>query len=556
MAIRRVWLGTMGPFLYDDEEHDYAIRTDGELPGGATELGELTDVVLTNPLPGQSLVFDGTNWINGYPVAEPDAPENVGLLEDGDNEEITLVGISNVGRGSSIEITVHANTQPGDLLLMLCLERDTISSDHVFDTILSAKTSSNNSSVDQWSVIKTRVYQPTDPTTFDFTASSGSTAIVILTLRAPYTIQLRSHLTSSEHPNPHVVNALIAGENELFGVAVSSCVFALTTGNTQYEYQNGDLTQITEDQFLGNRFAAAQQHIAVGGSIDGHFRHGTFANHDAANISALFVSRYIHLLTWDSVENVDGYNVYIDDGEGYIRQNTVMLTTPQFDLSYLDSGEYDTYVTSVRSGFESDPSGVLPVTIPEPEEHETDFSEYPDSQFPSDWLDRNNASGWEVNSEILESTASPDNDIALWDIGEFGDVEVLAKVRTAGNASTNRARVFVRHDGGSGWTGTSGPDMYYAGLRQGSLLEIAKIEDGSFSTLTNATFSYSANTWYWIRIRCEGTTLKVRVWADGDSEPSEWLLQASDDNLLSGYVGLGAHADKIDCDEFTVTVLQ
>ena len=96
MAIRRVWIGTIGPFLYDDEEHDYAIRTDGELPGGATELGELTDVVLTNPQPGQALVFDGTNWVNQFVSLQPAAPEDFDVVVDGTTAQCSWSAVPEV----------------------------------------------------------------------------------------------------------------------------------------------------------------------------------------------------------------------------------------------------------------------------------------------------------------------------------------------------------------------------------------------------------------------------------------------------------------------------
>lgn len=30
--------------------------------------------------------------------------------------------------------------------------------------------------------------------------------------------------------------------------------------------------------------------------------------------------------TWDAVSEVDGYNVYLDSGSGYVKQNTSLIT--------------------------------------------------------------------------------------------------------------------------------------------------------------------------------------------------------------------------------------
>ena len=112
MAIRYVWVGTIGPFLYDDENQEYAIVTDGKLPGGAITLGELQNVVLTNPQPGQVLTFDGTNWVNDW-AEEPGVRElevHGEALGEGSVETAGYLVIEVAGEAAAVSGVVTAIT--------------------------------------------------------------------------------------------------------------------------------------------------------------------------------------------------------------------------------------------------------------------------------------------------------------------------------------------------------------------------------------------------------------------------------------------------------------
>ena len=51
---------------------------------------------------------------------------------------------------------------------------------------------------------------------------------------------------------------------------------------------------------------------------------------------------------------------------------------------------------------------------------------------------------------------------------------------------------------------------------------------GASGLLDEATVTHSVGTWYWARIRWQGTTVQGRTWQDGTTEPGSWLVEATD----------------------------
>lgn len=66
------------------------------------------------------------------------------------------------------------------------------------------------------------------------------------------------------------------------------------------------------------------------------------------------------ICTWNPVDDVDGYNVYLkfDEGE-FEKQNTELITDLEYTIEDVADGEYEAYVTAVREGQESDPSEIV-----------------------------------------------------------------------------------------------------------------------------------------------------------------------------------------------------
>jgi len=69
---------------------------------------------------------------------------------------------------------------------------------------------------------------------------------------------------------------------------------------------------------------------------------------------------------------------------------------------------------------------------------------------------------------------------------------------------------------------------------------IEKMVGGTFfPSLTTASFTFTIGTYYWVRFKCSGSTIQVRIWADGATEPSTWNATLTDTSVTaSGQVGM------------------
>jgi hypothetical protein len=79
---------------------------------------------------------------------------------------------------------------------------------------------------------------------------------------------------------------------------------------------------------------------------------------------------------------------------------------------------------------------------------------------------------------------------------------------------------------------------WYKGYIDGSHLLIQKKVSGTTTILASVPFTATAGTSYSIHFRVVGSTLTANVWASSGSEPSGWMVTASDSSLTSGYCGL------------------
>jgi streptogramin lyase len=84
---------------------------------------------------------------------------------------------------------------------------------------------------------------------------------------------------------------------------------------------------------------------------------------------------------------------------------------------------------------------------------------------------------------------------------------------------------------------TDGNDWYKAYV-DGANLVIQKKVAGSASALATMPFAAAAGTSYSMHFRVVGSALSVNVWPSSGSEPSGWMLTATDSSLASGFCGL------------------
>ncbi len=79
---------------------------------------------------------------------------------------------------------------------------------------------------------------------------------------------------------------------------------------------------------------------------------------------------------------------------------------------------------------------------------------------------------------------------------------------------------------------------WYKAYIDGANLIIQKKVSGITTILASVPFAASAGTSYTIHFRGVGSTLTANVWAASGSEPSGWMVRASDTTFTSGFCGL------------------
>jgi hypothetical protein len=157
----------------------------------------------------------------------------------------------------------------------------------------------------------------------------------------------------------------------------------------------------------------------------------------------------------------------------------------------------------------------------------------------------------ETASGFLRHTSTAGGRTALsWDAAPVSaDVEILAKLRTSTAAlAQSKARIVAR---GSGSAGVE--SGIAVGLGDINNVAITQYVAGTPTNLGSGQdgaepFNWQINTWYWIRLRLVGSSLKVKAWQDGQSEPSPWLRETTTSLTSSGWVGVFAFSPGADND--------
>jgi hypothetical protein len=177
----------------------------------------------------------------------------------------------------------------------------------------------------------------------------------------------------------------------------------------------------------------------------------------------------------------------------------------------------------------------------------TSFVEYENSLIPSDWTAR-----WDATTQfavepggddkVLRAILSANNrHLCTWDDidtdADRDDVEILTKIKTGSvSDGISHAGVLVRGSGAD--TTKTGYALYIFG----NDLSIAKYVNNVYSLIQTADLTLLADTWYWMRFRVNGTSLKARIWANGSSEPGTWTIDSVTDSSISGTGFVGAIA--------------
>ena len=117
-----------------------------------------------------------------------------------------------------------------------------------------------------------------------------------------------------------------------------------------------------------------------------------------------------------------------------------------------------------------------------------------------------------------------------WDIaGSFEDSEVLALAKLTGTLSAPTIYynfIFVHHT-------TDGQQTHHClsflttTSSGGTQVAIRDLSAGAAGNFDLQNFTWATDTWYWIRLRQNGSNLNARIWAKDDAEPGTWLLNSA-----------------------------
>jgi hypothetical protein len=201
---------------------------------------------------------------------------------------------------------------------------------------------------------------------------------------------------------------------------------------------------------------------------------------------------------------------------------------------------------------------VTTTTTAPPEYYSTNFSEYTTDTYPSDWPERWNGSygthtvrsDGDLGGKCLELANSLSvRYFTSWDDpGSPKDVEILAKVRiTSSYDHTGRVQLRCSGSGGGSEVG------YFAGIQPVTNQIFIHKYTPTSTGVGSASFSCSTNTWYWLRFRAYGNSLKCKAWASSSSEPGSWDVDETDSSITAGgWIGVGEYYNGCDFDWFGV----
>lgn len=183
--------------------------------------------------------------------------------------------------------------------------------------------------------------------------------------------------------------------------------------------------------------------------------------------------------------------------------------------------------------------------------YSTNFSGYTADVQPSDWTARwvTASNTWAARSKAsveggktLENTGTVDGRHLLsWDTVDAdanrANAEVLARVRSS-STLVSQLRLIVRGSGSA-----ASETGYFLDFPSASAadLRVSKLVSGTLTAIgTIYAYTFVANAWYYVRFRANGTSLKARVWLDGEPEPSVWHIDFTDSSITAaGWVGVG-----------------
>ena len=167
----------------------------------------------------------------------------------------------------------------------------------------------------------------------------------------------------------------------------------------------------------------------------------------------------------------------------------------------------------------------------------TYYRGFDDADGISDWTEvsvNGTSHTFSVSSDVLSCDAGTVFEALTWDDinsdADRDDVEIVGQFKPRSATGT---RTFVFRLSGTNGTG-------YAIRLRTTNFTAYRFSAGTMTSIADVTsLSLSSSSWYWVRFRINGSSVKARYWLDGDTEPGTWDVDTTDSTYsTAGQVGV------------------
>jgi len=118
------------------------------------------------------------------------------------------------------------------------------------------------------------------------------------------------------------------------------------------------------------------------------------------------------------------------------------------------------------------------------------------------------------------------------------NVELLTLVQMVGVAASDACAGLVARG-----SGTADSENGYRAYLQGSGFGVNKYVSGASTSLDFYSTPLKDKTWYFLRFRVYGTSIRAKLWELGVTEPDDWQISVTDSSVTgTGWVGLAGYS--------------
>lgn len=142
--------------------------------------------------------------------------------------------------------------------------------------------------------------------------------------------------------------------------------------------------------------------------------------------------------------------------------------------------------------------------------------------------------------------------VTVWgETAGFTDGDVLVRHQKTNINEFNNGSLAVRaHADGGSFSGYHVFVVYISGEYR---LSIARIDQGTSTTLQYALIDMEQGKPIMLRFNCEGSALRAKAWIEGTREPETWTVTTQDSTYSTGAVGFRASSNNTAFDVLSVS---